>query len=195
MRYHRLGALITGLILAAASASAEVEDGLYGAAVPADAVFIRPLGLGGAPVSAFGRTFQPDELSDGVYTAISAQALEGAVPGAYVSLVHLDGEMHLIEEPARDDRTRVHLFLLNAGADAARLVVADGGPEVIAATPSGQIDSRAVNPLALTLAVETGGQAQTFDVVLRRGVNVTFLVAQDGVQLIPHQFGPVVSAD
>jgi len=175
--------------------TAEEEDALYGAALPADAVFIRHFGEADYPIQTLGHRFAEGDFEAGSYTAISAGALYGAEAGAFYTLISGGGETRLVQEPPRDDRSRVHLFLLNAGEGDARLVVSDGGPEVIAPTPTGQVDSRAVNPLAVSLSVESAGQTHDFDVVLRRGVNVTFLVANGDVQVIEHQFGPVIGVD
>lgn len=192
--------LLTPLVIFAASLSAtslhaESEDALYGAALPADAVFIRQLGAAEFPILALGHRLTEGDFEETAYTAISAKQLQDAKPGSFYTILSDGNETRLIEEPSRDDRSRVHLFLLNADETEARLVVADGGPEVIASVPTGQIETRSVNPLAVALSVETDIGETRFDVVLRRGVNVTFLVQDGEVSLIEHRFGPVIGHD
>lgn len=192
----RIPGFLIGAALALTSpAFAETEDGLYGAAVPSDAVFLRRIGAMDALGDLFGRSFTGDELPDAVYVAISATALEGAEPGAHYTVTGGDTDPLIIREPARADPSKVYLFLLNTDPGAARLVVAGGGPTVIEATPQGQMAERAVNPLAVTLSVEAGGLSQDFDLVLRRGVNLTFIVADGAVRMIENRFGPVITAD
>lgn len=181
--------------ISTSSLGAEEENALYGAALPVDAVFVRHIGAAGFPVHVLGRSFAPGDFDATAYTAVAAEVLEGAVAGSFYTILTDGGESHLIQEPGRNDRSRVHLFLLNASGADARLVVAHGGPEVIANVPKGEIETRSVNPLAVELSVETVAGATDFDVVLRRGVNVTFLVEDGAVRLIEHRFGPVIGQD
>lgn len=187
--------LSLGLALSGSVSVAEIEDGLYGAAVPADAIFVRQLGGLDAPVTVFGTSLGEAELPEAVYVAIPASALDGVTPGGHYTVITGADGAQIIEEPGRDDPAKVNLFVLNTGAAPAGLAVADGGPTVIAPTPAGAMATRAVNPLSVTLAVETGEMSESFDVVLRRGVDLTFWVSGDGVTLIEHQFGPVLSLD
>ena len=197
-RAHRMISILAVLLatVTTSTAVAEQEDGLYGAPVPSDAVFIRRFGGLDGPQTIFERTFPEGALPDGVYVAISASALEGAEPGAHYSVLQTTGEdFELISEPARNDPTKVHLFLLNGGEAPARLSVASGGPMVIDDTISGEIDSRAVNPVSVSLRVEAGALVQDFEVVLRRGQNITFLVADGEIRLIENTFGPVIELE
>ncbi len=193
----RISHLLCGaaLGLMALPAAAELEDGLYGAAVPSDAVFVRQIGGLDAAPTLFGRTFTVDELPEATYVAISASALDGAEPGAHYTVLAEAGGLTVIEEPARPNPSKVYLFLLNEAGPAAQLNVAGGGATVIDPTRAGAIGSRAVNPLAVTLSVQAGAMVEEFDVILRRGVNITFVVADGRVQLIENQFGPVIEAD
>ena len=192
---------ISGYLLCAAlglgvgSAPAETEDGLYGAAVPQDAVFLRRIGSDGAETVIFGRSFTADELPENTYVAISAVLLDGAVAGGHYTILPADTAPAVLQEPQRPDQSKVYLFLLNGDDAPARLSVADGGPVVIEDTAPGQITERAVNPLAVTLTVEGDGFSQDFDVVLRRGVNLTFVVADGAASLIENRFGPVIEAN
>lgn len=193
----RFTTLMLGAALGALTftAHADTEDALYGAPVPSDAVFIRLIGEMDAPLFILGRGFTSEELPEAVYTAISASLLDGAQAGTHYTVLTGPVGAQLIEEPGRDDPAKVHLFLLNADAADARMLVADGGPVVIDVTAQGAIASRAVNPLSVTLAVETADNLEAFDVVLRQGVNVTFLVSDGDVTLIEHQFGPVIGGN
>ncbi len=187
--------IIIAACLGAGSLSAEEEDALYGDALPADAVFIRQFGAAEFPILALGRPFTQGDFDATAYTAVSAETLENAEPGSFYTILSNGVETRLIHEPSRDDRSRVHLFLLNADEMDASLVVAEGGPEVIANVPTGQIETRPVNPLAVALSVETGFGTNNFDVVLRRGGNVTFLVQDGEVHLVEHRFGPIIGQD
>ena len=193
----RFTTLMLGATLGAltSTAHADTEDALYGAPVPADAVFIRLIGEMDAPLFILGRGFTAEELPEAVYSAISASLLDGAQAGAHYTVLTGPVGAQLIEEPGRDDPAKVHLFLLNADVADARMQVADGGPVVIEDTAQGAIASRAVNPLSVTLEVETANDTEAFDVVLRQGVNVTFLVADGDVTLIEHAFGPVIAGN
>lgn len=186
--------LLCAALAAATPVTAETEDGLYGAAVPHDAVFVRRIGADDAPLSLFGRDFAPSELPEATYVAIPARGLDGVMPGAHYTVVGAPGSEVVVAEPRRDDPTKVYLFLLNLAAAEARLVVADEGPTVIEPTAPGEMAARGVNPLAVNLVVEAGDRAQAFDVVLRRGVNLTFLVTDDDIALLENRFGPVLEA-
>ncbi len=182
--------------LAAATAATTIEDGLYGAAVPADAVFVRRMDDGDGPLQVLGRQFLAHELPHTVYAAISASDLTGADQGRYYSVIaRPDGTAHIVAEPPRADRSRVHLILLNMGTGTARMTVADDGAVVINDTAPMAANARAVNPVAVTLRVETAHGAQTFPVTLRRGQNVTFVVTESGISLVPSAFGPVIAGE
>lgn len=193
----RLTTLLLGVALGAfvSTANADNEDALYGAPVPSDAVFIRPIGEIDAPVSILGRNFTSAELPEAVYAAISASMLEGAEAGAHYTVLAGADQPQLIEEPGRDDPAKMYLFLLNADASDARLRVAAGGPTVIEDTTEGTIASRAVNPLAVALAVETAGASEKFDVILRQGESVTFLVSDGDLTVFEDQFGLVIGGN
>ncbi len=187
--------VISVVCLGAGSLSAEDEDALYGEALPADAVFIRHIGDADFPIQKLGHTFTANDFEATAYTAVAAGLLDDAEAGSFYTLLSDGNQTQLIKEPSRDDRSKVHLFLLNAGETEAHLIVADGGQEVIPNVPTGEIATRAVNPLAITLAVATGANTRDFDVVLRRGVNVTFMAEGGQVRLIEHEFGRVISLD
>lgn len=189
------GLLLCAMLVAFVSpARAEIEDGLYGAAVPNDALFVRRIGIVDASVDLFGRSFSAGELPEETYVAISAAQLDGAQAGGHYTILSDGAAPFILQEPVRTEPSKVHLFLLNAGSASARLVVADGGPVVIDTTTDGQISQRAVNPVSVTLTVEANGLSENFDLVLRRGVNLTFLVADGDVRLIENRYGPVIEA-
>lgn len=189
--------LISTLCLSifAADALAETEDALYGARVPADAVFLRHLGGSNAAVTVFGREFAANDLQGETYTAVSASALYGAEAGRHYTLWQDRDTVEVIVEPTRDDPAKVYLFLLNTDAAPARIVVADGGPVVIDDTAHGVIAARAVNPISVQLAVEHEDTTEAFDLVLRQGTNLTFLVSDGAVEVLEHRFGPVLTDD
>lgn len=171
------------------------EDALYGAAIPADAIFIRP--LSSLPdTSLFGRDFSAGELEPLVYTAISAASLNGVVPGSYYSVTRdVGGVPEVIREPDRDDLSRVHLILLNAADTDASLLIDHSGDTVIDRVESRAASARAVNPVSVALRVETGDGSKTFDLSLRRGQNVSFVVTDTDITLLPSTFGPVIEGE
>lgn len=193
----RISSLVLSMALAASGsiAQAETEDGLYGAVLPDDALFVRRIGEIATPADVFGHVLTVSDLPEATYVALSAGALDGGTPGAHYSLLATESGTVLLREPVRADRSKVTLFLLNTASSQAQIVVADDGPTVIGATPQGQIASRAVNPLAVTLSVITDGASQDFKVVLRQGVNLTFVASDDGARMIENRFGPVVEAN
>lgn len=181
--------------------AASDEAALYDTAAPADAVFVRVLAeyTGPAAQVPFGENTLPFQTVDqDTYVAISAAQLSGVTPGAYYSLASNNGAPMMIKEPARETAAKVHLILVNTSDSPVRLVVAGRNMEVVSALAPGQADSRAVNPVSATLAVErvdTQAILGTFDVALARGSNVTFVASNETARLVEHSFGPVLSLD
>lgn len=200
-RIHFLASL-SGLVFGLISvAPAHADDsGLYGDAIPSDAAFVRWLDHND-PIdrTAFEHDFSEAVVPANTYVAVSASLLEGAEAGTYYSVVRAaDGTVHEVREPARDDASKVHLFLLNTGATPISLQLPDAGAEVIGATASLEAKARAVNPVTVYLAVHNEGSGELldhFDVALRRGQNLTFAFLNGEVIAIPSAFGPVVSAE
>ena len=64
---------------------------------------------------------------------------------------------------------------------------------MIEETESGHIKTRAVNPVRATLSVVAQSGEQDFDVMLRRGVNLTFYVDKNEARVIENAFGPVLT--
>jgi len=167
--------------------SSSADEALYDAAIPQDAVFIRWLAAT-ENASVFGQTFDATRSKGRDYLPVSHTVLKGAQPGGFYSVF----EDRIIEEPARDDASKVHLILLNLSAAPARLVVAGKDVEVIGATGEGEALSRAVNPVQATLSVTTDtGELGRFDLSLRRGQNITFVVHENAATMIENGFGPV----
>lgn len=166
---------------------ANSNNALYGTAIPEDAVFVRWL----APTQnaeAFGAVFDNNVSESRDYVPVSGSALNGAEPGRFYTVT----KDVVIAEPARDDASKVHLILLNAASDPARLVVTTNDAEVIGATVAGQAQARGVNPVSAELSVVTDTETlATFEVNLRRGQNLTFAVEGDGAYLIENAFAPV----
>lgn len=176
------------------------DQGLYGEPVPADAAFIRWVDVGqNTNRAAFGRDFADAGIPDQTFTAVSTALLDGADVGAYYTIVATaDGSYQTIKEPSRDDTSKVHLILLNAGEAPVSLVVPTPETDVIPATLSSEAKSRSVNPVSVALAVRsvtTGATLGEFDVALRRGQNMTFAVIGEDVIAIPSAFGPVIAQE
>ncbi len=175
------------LLLAATQTATADNDALYGAAIPEDAVFVRWLAPADRP-EAFGLALKAEMTAQTDYIPISAAALTGAEAGRFYSRM---GAV-TIAEPDRADATKVHLILLNIDGAPARLVVAGNGAEVVGSTVPGEARARGVNPVEARLSVVTeGGTLATFDLSLRRGQNLSFVVEGDSVRLIENAFGPV----
>ena len=193
---NRANAVICAGLLATTSAAA--QDSLYPEAPPDDAVFVRWLGSDDATsVPVFGQELRAEPEFGTAYIAISASELSGAEAGVFVTVVsEIGGHAHVINEPPRQDASKVQLLLLNTSADPVRLIAQGPGAEVIAPVATGDAGIRSVNPVAVTLAVERVGDGKvlgSFDLRLSRGRNLTFLALGDGAELIENSFGPVMS--
>lgn len=181
--------------------TAQADDsGLYGEPVPADAAFIRWIdGGAGDTRTAFGRDFAGVPIPNQTFAAISTALLDGAEAGAYYSIIATeDGSVRQIQEPGRNEASKVHLILLNGTAAPVSLILSEPETEIIGATPTLQSQSRAVNPVSASLAVRsetTGTIIEEFDVALRRGQNLTFAAIGDEVIVIPSAFGPVIAQE
>ena len=163
------------------------DDALYADVIPSDAVFIRwlepPL-----KASAFGAQFDTTLAASGDFLPVSAALLKNVTAGSYFSVT----EGQIIQEPARADKSKVHLVLLNTSQESAELLITENSAAVIGATEPNAAQSRAVNPIAVNLSVATsGGDFTEFDLSLRRGQNLTFLVTDAGVRLIENGFTEV----
>lgn len=189
---------ITLLSIAAASligltpASVSANTALYEVPPPDDAVFVRWLNTSATP-RALGVDVAPARAAPGEFGHFPASASDTASAGAHFSVVaDADGHAHLVEEPVRDALGKVHLLLINATDVPVRMVVAEGGPEVIPATDPLTSGMRAVNPVTATLAIVnaiSGDEIGTATLVLRRGQDVTLLVTSRNVEVIEDGFG------
>lgn len=175
---------------------AETEDGLYGAAIPANAVFVRTIGVAAGDHDIFGRVLPASALPEGTFVAFAPEALPEARPGAhYTIVVPAGGAPVMIEEAARRDPAKVYLSLLNVDAGTATLAVAGGGPQVIASTDAGTSGSRGVNPVAVTLEARVDGTSTELDVALRRKEHLTIVARAGGeVVVLKDLYGPVFEA-
>jgi hypothetical protein len=185
-----------GLLLAVAASllsspvqAQDTDQALYGPGLPEDAVFLRWLdGDQTRDHAAFGATFPADGSDPDAFQAISAALLEGAAAGAVYSMIpDGSGSFAIIAEPQRTDRAKANLTLLNADDAPVKLTVAGKSTEVIGATQPMTAGARAVNPVAASLSVEdagTGAVLGSFDMRLRRGRDLTFLVEDGAVRLI-----------
>ncbi|MEM9046993.1 MAG: alginate O-acetyltransferase AlgF [Pseudomonadota bacterium] len=178
------------LILLGSASTFAADNALYDTPPPDDAAFVRWVGLGSQhPV--FG--IAPATHIADVYRPVSAAATNGAQPGTYyTAAAGPDGRVLLIEEPGREDRSKVHLFLVNLGSSPVRVAVTDQDMVVIDDTATGAAASRAVNPVSANLSLVTanGQTLASFDVTLRRGQNLTFVAHDDTARLIENSFGP-----
>lgn len=192
--------LAAALLISLAGQAAVAEDVLYVDTPPDDAIFVRSFidageardtaGLPGFAVGAIAE-------SGAAFSSLSAAEFGFSEAGGFFALLADGaGAVHLVPEPARADRAKVYLTVLNASDADIRLVEPTQGIEVVAPTPPLSAATRAVNPVDVRLAVEsvaTGEALGSFDIRLRRGQNVTFLVRADKVELIEDAYGPVVS--
>lgn len=172
------------------------DEALYGAPVPQDAVFIRWLGdIAPSSLSVFKYDFSALDIENDAYSAISNAALTGATPGGYYSVAtDTNGQTHLIQEPARNDKSKVHLLLVHADAAAGPVQMVLAGTErvVIGETVHGQANARAVNPVAVRMTLAGDVDQSEFDLTLRRGQNMTVAVIAGNVTVIENRFGPVI---
>lgn len=166
------------------------DNELYDDPPPADAVFVRWIGEATAP--AILGIQMPEEAGD-LYYPVSAALTDGGHSGSfYTAAIDATGDVQVIREPDREDRSKVLLTLLNLSGDGARLVLTDQNVEVIGTTNVNSAGGRTVNPVAVTLSVVTssGAVLGDFDVQLRRGQNVTFVARPDGAVVLENRFGP-----
>lgn len=188
------------MLIALCGQSAVAQEVLYADTPPDDAVFVRSfIDADEARETADLPAFAVDAIAGNGVAFSSLSAAEfgfSEVGGYYALLADDDGAVHLVPEPARADRAKVYLTVLNASDTDIRLIEPTQGVEVVAPTPPLSAAARAVNPVDVRLAIEsvaTGEALGSFDVRLRRGQNVTFVVRAGRVELIEDAFGPVVS--
>ncbi|WP_424969280.1 alginate O-acetyltransferase AlgF [Dinoroseobacter sp. S76] len=182
-----------GICLAGAGALQAADNTLYDAPPPEDAAFLRWIEPGLAPeiygIAALG-------AEGDVFHPVSAAATEGAQAGVYYTAARdAEGTLVVIEEPARPDRTKVQLTLVNLAEAPVRLEVAGQDMVVVGETATGTAAARAVNPVAVALTVVTadGAALGQFEVRLRRGQNLTFVARAEGAELIANRFGPTLA--
>lgn len=190
----RLKWLLFAVCFTAATYAHSAEDGLYDAPVPDDAVFVRWLG---PQTSSYVLGYQfPDSHIGVSYVAISARYLTDVTVGTFYSVVSgPEGAPIVIAEPARANRSKVSLYLINMRSSYVRVMVAGTATQVIAPTAPQNVAMRPVNPVRVNLSVEPVAQSDVlaaFDVSLRRGQNLTFFIQNNRIDLIENQFGPVL---
>lgn len=175
------------------STVAETEDGLYGVAVPADAIFVRAVGVDTPTFDVLGRSLTNEELPDGIFVAFAPEALPLGVPNAHYSVFIGSEDMPIvIKEANRENPSKVYLTLINLDADDASLAVAGGGPDVIANVGTGEAASRGVNPVSVTLEARVAETSQEVEIKLARKQHMTFVARADGsVEVLKDTYGPV----
>ncbi|MEM1078158.1 MAG: alginate O-acetyltransferase AlgF [Pseudomonadota bacterium] len=182
-----------GAILTSAAPALAADNTLYDAPPPEDAAFLRWIEPGPAPeiygIAALG-------AEGDVFHPVSAAATQGARAGVfYTAARDATGALVVIEEPARPDRTKVQLTLVNLSGVPARLEVVGQDMVVVDDTATEAAAARAVNPVAVALSVVTasGEALGQFEVSLRRGQNLTFVARADRAELIANRFGPILA--
>lgn len=191
------GAMFALMLALGLPSSAPAQEALYAAPPPADAVFVRWLGDAAdhdAARAVMGHTFSA-KAAGPAYAAISVAHLQDAVEGGhYAVTVDSAGVPHVIAEPARTDRAKVHLFLASCDASPVKLVLAGQGVDVAALDAPHSMAVRAVNPVAASLAVATadGAVLGQFDVTLSRGQDITFFACNGAAQIVENAYGTVV---
>lgn len=189
---------LAALLATSFAATSHADDtALYAEPAPADAAFVRFIGFApGTAVDFAGVRFAVPQETATSYVAVSSARLNDVASGTYVSV--LPGEagaaLRRVDEPARDSRSKVHLLVLNASAEPVHLSTADGAMQVVGQVAPGQAASRAVNPVAVSLGLFGADETVlgTYDVTLRRGQNLSFVVDASGTRLIENSFGPVL---
>ncbi|SMP11866.1 alginate O-acetyltransferase AlgF [Shimia sagamensis] len=190
MHRSRIAAFLIFAVSIPPSSVWAADNELYDAPPPEDAVFVRWIEEETAPRVLGIR--MPEEPGD-VFYPVSAALTDGGLVGSfYTAAVDAKGNVHVIREPDRGDRSKVLLTLLNLTDEHARLVLSDQNIDVIGTTDINSAGSRTVNPVAATLSVVTssGAVLGRFDVQLRRGQTITFVARPDGADLIENRFGP-----
>lgn len=187
---------LTTLFLSCAAQSAAADTSLYAEAAPADASFVRFIGFEGANEALFdGFTFALTGDVGERYIPVSAALLNATQPGSFVSVLRsADGDIQTITEGARSRRSKVSLLILNTSDTPVHLRLADGSVAVLEDVAPASSALRDVNPVAISLGVFSDVQEAplaVFDVALRRGQNVSFVVDAGTVRLIENQFAPV----
>ncbi len=179
------------------SAVAEAEDGLYGSAVPEDAIFVRAVGVDAPNFDVLGRKLTHEELPDGIFVAFAPEILPLGVPNAHYSVfTGSENSPIVIKEADRAKPSKVYLTLINLDADAAALAVAGGGPDVIANVAAGEAASRGVNPVNVTLEARVAETSQEVEITLQRKQHMTFVVRADGsVEVLKDTYGPVFEGE
>jgi hypothetical protein len=197
-----LGALIALSVSIAVPAKAAGDDVLYDQIPPEDAVFVRSFAgdalaqdVGPLPAAVVAKITE----GEAAYSSLSAGEFAFPESGMYYSIVSDSaGTLHLVQEPERADRSKVHVILVNASGGDVRVTAPDHGMEVVAPTAPISAASRAVNPIDVVFAVEnpaSGAVLGKMELNLRRGQNLTILVHCDRVEVVENAFGPVIAKD
>jgi alginate O-acetyltransferase complex protein AlgF len=172
------------------------DDSLYAEAFPNDVSFVRFVGFDGKNSAIFSG-FKFDLTADAAdkYIPVSAAQLSDVDAGTYTSILRTaDGTFQTIDEAKRSRQSKVSLFLVNGTKAALELRLADGSVGVIEDVDPATSGLREVNPVAINLGVFKKGQSTplaTFDVVLQRGQNISFIADVNGVRLVENEFAPL----
>ena len=172
------------------------DNGLYAEALPNDVSFVRFVGFD-YKNSAIFAGFKFDLTADitDKYIPVSAAQLSDVDAGTYTSILRTaDGTFQTIDEAKRTRQSKVSLFLVNGTKAALELRLADGSVGVIEDVDPATSGLREVNPVAINLGVFKKSQSTplaTFDVVLQRGQNISFIADVNGVRLVENEFAPL----
>jgi hypothetical protein len=172
------------------------DNSLYAEALPNDVSFVRFVGFD-YKNSAIFAGFKFDLTADitDKYIPVSAAQLSDVDAGTYTSILRTaDGTFQTIDEAKRTRQSKVSLFLVNGTKAALELRLADGSVGVIEDVDPATSGLREVNPVAINLGVFKKSQSTplaTFDVVLQRGQNISFIADVNGVRLVENEFAPL----
>ena len=172
------------------------DNSLYAEAFPNDVSFVRFVGFDGKNSAIFsGFKFDLTAEAADKYIPVSAAQLSDVDAGTYTSILRTaDGTFQTIDEAKRSRQSKVSLFLVNGTKAALELRLADGSVGVIEDVDPATSGLREVNPVAINLGVFKKGQSTslaTFDVVLQRGQNISFIADVNGVRLVENEFAPL----
>ena len=172
------------------------DNSLYAEALPNDVSFVRFVGFDGqSSVKFAGLKFDLSANVANKYIPVSAAKLSGVVAGTYISILrNVDGVFQIIDEAKRSSQSKVTLFLVNATEKVLELRLADGSVAVIENVDPATSALREVNPVAINLGVFERGQGAplaTFDVVMQRGQNISFIADENGILFIENEFAPL----
>lgn len=189
MKHRKFAPIAIAIFALHSSAGWAADNELYDDPPPEDAAFIRWIEKGSAP-PIFGVSAARAEGD--VFHPVSVALTKGAREGRfYTAAFDAEGRVAILEEPARRDRSKVLLTLLNFSGDPVRLVLSEQDVAVIDNTAVNAAEGRLVNAVSTSLSVvsQSGVVLGSFEVQLRRGQNITFVARPGRAEVIENRFG------